>query len=98
MRAVALAPCKNGGDPQNRQRGFASVPLDETPTMKIYEMSGERSWRTRRSWRSADVLSAREGLDEEHGRAAVPAHEGGPVGSVAGAIIAGVCGKLGRRL
>jgi hypothetical protein len=44
------------------------------------------------------MLCAGEGLDDEHGRAAVPAHEGGPVGSVAGAIIAGICGKLGRRL
>ena len=29
MRAFALAPCKNGGDPQNRQWVFMSALLDE---------------------------------------------------------------------
>jgi hypothetical protein len=46
-RAFALAPCNNGGDPQNRQWAFVSAPLDETPTRKIDEMSGESSWWTR---------------------------------------------------
>jgi hypothetical protein len=44
MRAFALAPCKNGGEPRNRQWAFVPAPLDETPTRKIYEMSGESSW------------------------------------------------------
>jgi hypothetical protein len=44
------------------------------------------------------VLSAREGLDDEHRGAAVPAHEGGPGAAVIGAAIAGVSGRRWRRL
>jgi hypothetical protein len=47
MQAFALATCKNGGDPQNRQWVIVSAPLDETPMRKIYELSGESSWWTR---------------------------------------------------
>jgi hypothetical protein len=44
MRAFALAPCKNGGEPQSRQWAFVSARLDEAPRRTIYEMSGESSW------------------------------------------------------
>ena len=44
------------------------------------------------------MLSAREGLDDEHRRAAVSAHKGGPGAAVIGAAIAGVGGRRWRRL
>jgi hypothetical protein len=44
------------------------------------------------------VLSAREGLDDEHRRAAVSAHEGGPGAAVIGAAIAEVSERRWRRL
>ena len=44
------------------------------------------------------MLSAREGLDDEHRRAAVSAHEGGPGAAVIGAAIAGVSRRRWRRL
>ncbi|MGC2033311.1 MAG: hypothetical protein WA642_25070 [Steroidobacteraceae bacterium] len=43
-------------------------------------------------------MSAREGLDDEHRRAAVSAQEGGPRASVIGAAIAGLNGRRWRRL
>ena len=45
-----------------------------------------------------DVLSAREGLDDEHRGAAVSAHEGGPGAAVIGAAIGGVSGRRRGRL
>ena len=44
------------------------------------------------------MRSAREGLDDEHGCAAVPTHEGWFRTAVTGAAIAGGRGKHGRRL
>ena len=47
--------------------------------------SGRCSWGSRLRWRGADALDARERLDDDHGRAAVPAHEGrrrGPGGGL----------------
>lgn len=44
------------------------------------------------------MLSAREGLDDEHRRAAVSAHKGGPGAAAIGAAIAGVSGRRWRRL
>jgi hypothetical protein len=43
MRTFALPLWKNGEDPQNRQWVLVSAPLDETPTRKIYEVSGKSS-------------------------------------------------------
>jgi hypothetical protein len=44
------------------------------------------------------VLSAHEGHDDEHRRAAALAHEGGPGTAVIGAVVAGVSGKHWYRL
>ena len=44
------------------------------------------------------MLSAREGLDDDHWRAAVSAHVGGPGATAIGAAIAGVSGRRWRRL
>ena len=44
------------------------------------------------------MLSAREGLDDEHRRAAMSAHEGGPGTAVIGAAVAGGSGRRWRRL
>ena len=44
------------------------------------------------------MLSPREGLDDEHRGAAVPADEGRPVGSVIGIAVPGLSGRSGWRL
>lgn len=44
------------------------------------------------------MLSAREGLDDEHRGAAVSAHKGGPGAVVIGTAIAGGGGRHWRRL
>src|ERR1700733_2599532 len=57
-----------------------------------------RSWLDRRTRRATDVLSAREGLDDEHRGAAVSAHEGGLGAAVVGAATATLSGRRWRRL
>jgi len=44
------------------------------------------------------VLSASEGLDDEHRSAAVSAQEGGPVGTMIGAANARLCDRVRRWL
>ena len=44
------------------------------------------------------MLSAREGLDDEHRRAAVSAHEGGPCAAMLSVVSGAVGGCSGRRL
>src|ERR1700722_124156 len=63
--------------------------------MKTAELNVACSWQPRRDRRSADVLSAGEGLDDEHRGAAMPADEGGSVATVIGAALAGVSGRRG---
>src|ERR1039457_1748614 len=77
MRTVAVGRCKNGGYAHRRQREFASVRFDEVPTGRFYGASGGWSW----CRRPTNVLRAGYDLDNDHGRAAVPANEGGSNGA-----------------
>ena len=66
--------------------------------MRTAELSMVCSWQPRRDRRSADVLSAGEGLDDEHRGAAMPADEGGSVATVNGAAVAEVSRRRGNQL
>src|SRR5450631_2095228 len=98
MRMVGVGRCKNGAYPRRRPWEFASVRLDEAPTELFYGLRGGCSWWGRRSRRSTDVLSAGEGLDDEHRCAAVSAHEGGSHGADADVDCGGLGGNDRGRL
>jgi hypothetical protein len=93
IRILAVVACKNAGYPRQRPWAFVSSWFDEAPTDKFFAVTGGCSW-----WWCPDLLRAGEGLDDEHRRAAVPAHEGGPDGTGPGRNSAGVGGTLRRRL
>jgi len=72
--------------------------LDDAPTTKTAEMNMVCSWQPQSDWRSADVLSAGEGLDDDHRGTAMPAYKGGAVATVTGAVVAVFSGRGRWRL
>src|SRR5271165_1911225 len=94
MRRVADRGCQNAGYAHWRQWQFASVPLEEAPMGKCFVIVGGSWW----ARRSADLLRTGEGVDDEHGRATVPAHEGRSDGTGPGRDSAGLGGNLRGRL